>query len=121
MITENLLPDLVGAEARDMILVRQTTLQNIKHNLKVAKERMKRHADKKKTERTFKVGDMAYLKLHPYKHNALGVHKSLKLHSKFYGPFKVLKKMGQVAYKLLLCEGCFIHHIFHVRSVKVTY
>jgi hypothetical protein len=41
MITENLLPDSVGAEARDMLLVRQTALQNIKANLKVAQERMK--------------------------------------------------------------------------------
>jgi hypothetical protein len=59
------------------------------------------------------------LKLQPYRHNALGVHKSLKLHSKFYGPFKVLQKLGQVAYKLLLHEGCSIHPIFHVSQLKL--
>jgi hypothetical protein len=41
MITESILLDSVGEEARDVMLVRQTTLQNIKHNLKVAQERMK--------------------------------------------------------------------------------
>jgi hypothetical protein len=118
MITENLLPDSVGVEARDMMLVRQTALQNIKNNLKVAQERMKRHADKKRTKRTLQVGDMAYLKLQPYGHNALSVHRSLKLHSKFYGPFIVLQKVGQVAYKLLLPKGCSIHPFFHVSRLK---
>jgi hypothetical protein len=61
---------------------------------------------------------MAYLKLQPYRHNALGVHKSLKLHSKLYGPFKVLQKVGSVAYKLLLPEDCSIHPVFHVSQLK---
>jgi hypothetical protein len=51
MITDNILPDSVRVEARDMMLVRQTTLQNIKNNMKVAQGRMKRHADKKRTKR----------------------------------------------------------------------
>jgi hypothetical protein len=84
----------------------------------MAQERMKRHADKKRTERTLQVGDMAYLKLQPYRHNALSVHKSMKLHSKCYGPFKVLQRVGQVAYTLLLPEGCSIHPIFHVIQLK---
>jgi hypothetical protein len=91
MITKNILPDTVGTEARDVLLVRQTALQNIKDNLKLAQDRMKKYADMTRTERVLEVGDMAYLKLQPYRHNALGLHKTLKLHSKFYGPFKVLQ------------------------------
>jgi hypothetical protein len=91
MITKNILPDTVGTEARDVLLVRQTALQNIKDNLKLAQDRMKKYADMMRTERVLEVGDMAYLKLQPYRHNALGLHKTLKLHSKFYGPFKVLQ------------------------------
>jgi hypothetical protein len=107
MITEHILPDSVGAEARYVLLVRQIALQNIKQNLKLAQKRMRKHADKK-TEIVLRVGDMAYLKLQPYRHNALGIQKSLKLHSKFYGPFKTLQKLCPVAYKLLLHEGCAI-------------
>jgi hypothetical protein len=61
---------------------------------------------------------MDYLKLQPYMHNALGVHKSLKLHSKFYGAFKVIHRVGQAAYKLVLPEGCAIHPVFHVSQLK---
>jgi hypothetical protein len=61
---------------------------------------------------------MAYLKLHPYRHNTLGLHKELKLYSKYYGPFKILQKIGQVAYKLLLPIGCSIHPVFHISQLK---
>jgi hypothetical protein len=50
MITKHILPDSEGQEARDVVLVRQTTLSNIKYNLQLAQERMKKQADKKRTE-----------------------------------------------------------------------
>jgi hypothetical protein len=61
---------------------------------------------------------MTYLKRQPYRHNSLGIHKEIKLHSKYYGPFKVLQRIGQVAYKLLLPDGCSIHPVFHVSQLK---
>jgi hypothetical protein len=97
MITENILSDAMGQEARDMLMVKQSALQTIKNNLHLARERMKKQADKRRSENTLQVGDMAYLKLQRYRHNALGIHKCLKLHSKYYDPFKVIQKIGQVA------------------------
>jgi hypothetical protein len=85
MITENIPPDSVGQEAQDMLLARQLALNNIKSNLQLDQARMKKQADKKHTKRVMTVGDMAYLKLQLYKHNTLDIHKSLKLHSKYYG------------------------------------
>jgi hypothetical protein len=118
MITEGILPDSVGAEARDIMQARLSALNTIKQNLQFGQERMKKYADKHHSERDLVVDDMAYLKLQPYHHASLGIHKSIKLHSKFYGPFKVLQKIGKVAYKLLLPDDCNIHLVFHVSQLK---
>jgi hypothetical protein len=50
VISENILLDSVGQEARDMLLARQSTFNNIKSNLQLAQERMKKQADKKRME-----------------------------------------------------------------------
>jgi hypothetical protein len=38
----------------------------LKQHLERVRQRMKRQADKKRSERTFEVGDMVFLKLQPY-------------------------------------------------------
>jgi hypothetical protein len=73
---------------------------------------------KKRSERELVVGDMAYLKMQPYRHSSLEIHKSIKLHSRYYVPFKVLQKTGLVAYKHLLPDDCTIHPIFHISQLK---
>ncbi|KAL8104130.1 hypothetical protein AgCh_028386 [Apium graveolens] len=37
---------------------------------------------------------------------------------KFYGPFKVLNKVGQVAYAIDLPSDCRIHNVFHISMLK---
>jgi hypothetical protein len=61
---------------------------------------------------------MAYLKMQPYRHSSLGLHKSIKLRLKYYGPFKVLQRIGQVAYMLLLPADCTIHPVFYISQLK---
>jgi hypothetical protein len=80
---------------------------------------MKRYVDLKRHERTFHVGDWVYLKLQPCRQASvkgkMGTHK---LQSKFYGPFEILERTGQVAYKLNLPSGSLIHPVFHVSQFK---
>lgn len=79
---------------------------------------MKHYVDKKRKERVFQEGDMVYLKIQPYRHTSLSIHRHLKLHARYYGPFRILKKVGNTAYQLLLPEGCKLHHTFHVSQLK---
>ena len=64
---------------------------------------MKQHADRHHNERIFDVGDWAFLQLQPYKQMSLKqAKKDNKLSPKYYGLYKVLQKIGTMAYKLEL-------------------
>jgi hypothetical protein len=118
MLAELVLP--VDETAGDLIpsATTEDIAKQIKENLLKAQERMKHQADKNRQERQLLVGDMVYLKLQPYRHTSLSLHRCIKLHSKYYGPFRVLEKIGNTSYKLLLPDGCKLHPTFHVSQLK---
>ncbi|GJU26453.1 hypothetical protein Tco_1165074 [Tanacetum coccineum] len=66
----------------------------------------------------FQVGDKVMLKVSPWK-RVVRFGKRGKLNPRYVGPFKVLEKVGSVAYKLELPEVLsWVHNIFHVSNLK---
>jgi hypothetical protein len=118
MLSEFSIPLQGDTEAKDFLLERQQMLAQLKENLSQAQAKMKKYVDLKRTERKLDVGDMVYIKMQPYRMDAFGIRQSIKVTSKFYGPFRVLEQIGKLAYKLQLPEGVKIHPVFHVSQLK---
>jgi hypothetical protein len=85
----------------------------------MAQNHMKQQADQHRSERSFEVGDWAFLRLQPYKQMSLKqAKKDNKLSPKYYGPYKVLQNIGTMEYKLELTASLRVHPVFHVSCLK---
>jgi hypothetical protein len=113
------LPDVSKVQVVDQTLtVREAILHTLKENLVMAQNCMQQQANQGHSERQFAERDQVFLRLQPYKKNSLEAEHCQKLESKFYGPYTVLKRVGQVAYQLALSSHSKLHHVFHVSCLK---
>nr|GEZ56140.1 putative reverse transcriptase domain-containing protein [Tanacetum cinerariifolium] len=86
--------------------------------MQAARDRQKSYVDLKHKAMEFQVRDKVMLKVSPWK-GVVHFGKRGKLNPRYIGPFKVLEKIGRVAYKLeLLKELSRVHHTFHVSNLK---
>ena len=99
---------------------RQVITDLIRQHLARAKQRMKKQADKHRSERHFNVGDEVFVKLQPYVQSTLAPRANQKLSFKYFGPFTVLERIGSVAYKLQLPPTTSVHPVFHVSQLKAA-
>jgi hypothetical protein len=69
-------------------------------------------------EHTFEVGDLVYLRLWLYIQASIKKSGAEKLQPRFYGPYEVQRRIGEVAYELKLPSWSKIHNVFHVSYLK---
>nr|GEZ95602.1 putative reverse transcriptase domain-containing protein [Tanacetum cinerariifolium] len=101
-------------------LIQETTekIVQIKQRMQAARDRQKTYADLKRKPMEFQVGDKVMLKVSPWK-GVVRFGKREKLNPRYVGPFKVLKRIRDVAYKLDLPEELSrVHNTFHVSNFK---
>lgn len=79
-------------------MVRDIALVALKEHLTLAQNRMKKFYDQKRREVEFEVGSEVFLKLRPYRQRTLAKKRCERLSPKFYGPYLVIERIGQVAY-----------------------
>nr|GEY75213.1 putative reverse transcriptase domain-containing protein [Tanacetum cinerariifolium] len=87
--------------------------------MQAARDRQKSYADLKRKPMEFQVGDKVMLKVSPWKKRVVRFGKRGKLNPRYVGPFKVLERIVDVAYKLDLPEELSrVHNTFHVSNLK---
>ncbi|GJX09393.1 putative reverse transcriptase domain-containing protein [Tanacetum coccineum] len=86
--------------------------------IQAARDRQKSYADVRRKPLEFQVGDLVMLKVSPWK-GVVRFGKRGKLNPRYIGPFKVLAKVGTVAYRLELPQQLSrVHSTFHVSNLK---
>jgi hypothetical protein len=119
---QDYIPGSTQIQAVEATMVdRNIVLQNLKHKLLKAQEVMKAIADQRRIPHKFAVGDLVFVKLRPYRQVSVVGRRIHKLSKRYYGPFKLTKAIGEVAFQLELPATSKIHPVFHVSQLKPCY
>ncbi|GKD62459.1 putative reverse transcriptase domain-containing protein [Tanacetum coccineum] len=101
-------------------IIHETTekIVQIRQRLQAARDQQKSYANIRRKPLKFQVGDRVMLKVLPRK-GVIRFGKRGKLNPRYIGPFKILKRVSPVVYKLELPEELRnVHNTFHVSNLK---
>jgi hypothetical protein len=86
--------------------------------LRVAQTRQKSYADNRRRPLEFEEGDHVYLKVSPL-HGMKRFKINGKLSPRFIGPFRIFRRVGEMAYQLEVTDNLSdVHNVFHVSQLK---
>jgi len=90
----------------------------IQGRLRIVQSRQKSYADMKVRDVSFMIGEKALMKVSPMK-GVMRFGKRGKLSPRFIGPFEVLQRIEEVAYKLALPPSLSnVHPVFHISMLR---
>nr|GEX89352.1 putative reverse transcriptase domain-containing protein [Tanacetum cinerariifolium] len=102
----------------EIIHERTEKIVQIKSRIQAARDRQKSYADVRRNPLEFQVGDKVMLKVSPWK-GVIRFGKQEKLNPRYIRPFKIIAKVGTVAYRLELPEQLIkVHSTFHISNLK---
>ncbi|KAD7480443.1 hypothetical protein E3N88_03579 [Mikania micrantha] len=103
---------------KKVVKVTNERIDQIRAHLKAAQDRQKSYDDKRRRPIEFQVGDFVLLKVSPWK-GVIRFRKRGKLSPRFIGPFNIIARIGEVAYRLELPDELSgIHNTFHVSYLR---
>jgi hypothetical protein len=103
------------ASADTFVAEMDKILRHAKACLLDAQEHQQRRANRHRSDVSYKVDDLVYINSANYQLKGVGKEK---LKPKFVGPYKIIKKINDVAFKLKLPGTLKIHPVFHVSQFK---
>ena len=98
----------------DSVLYAMEKVKPIRYRLKTAQSRQKSYTDIRRKELEFQVDDWVFLKVSPME-GVMSFGKKGKLIPRYVSHYKILKRIGKVAYELELpAELAVAHPVFHI-------
>ncbi|GJS90388.1 putative reverse transcriptase domain-containing protein [Tanacetum coccineum] len=102
----------------EMVHVTTEKIIQIIKRIQAARDRQKSYADRRRRPLEFEVGDKVMLKVSPWK-GVIRFGKRGKQNTRYIGPFKILAKVGMLAYRLELPKQLSrVYSTFHVSNLK---
>ena len=102
----------------EIVQVMTDNVKVIRDRLKIAQDQQKSYADNRRRDLKFQVGDQVFMRISPWK-GVLRFRKKGKLSPRYMGPYEIVERIGEVAYRMRLPpELNRIHDVFHVSMLR---